>query len=257
MSAACWHGAAWPACWRLRCSCHLILIGRVKWVEHIAGLDRLTRLHHAIGFTLIVLLVAHPVLVTAGHSMPEMMNPWAQLLDFWRTWPGLFTASIGLAIMIAALAFSVAIVWKRLRYEAWYAAHLTLYIALALAFWHQIKSGSDLTDNHWFRAYWYVLYAFAFGNLIAYRLVRPLASFARHRFSVLRLEPEAGDVTSVHIEGRHLDRFPVEAGQFMIVRFLAPGFRWEAHPFSMSCSATGGVPALGDSTGVGDPIVEA
>src|SRR5512137_976423 len=47
----------------------LVLIGRVKWVERVFGLDRLTRLHHAVGFGLIVVLVAHPLLVTAGHAL--------------------------------------------------------------------------------------------------------------------------------------------------------------------------------------------
>jgi ferredoxin-NADP reductase len=36
-----------------------------------------------------------------------------------------------------------------------------------------------------------------------------------------------------------LDKYPVRAGQFLIVRFLAKGFRWEAHPFSMSCRPDG------------------
>jgi predicted ferric reductase len=36
-----------------------------------------------------------------------------------------------------------------------------------------------------------------------------------------------------------MELFPVEAGQFMIVRFLTKGFCWEAHPFSMSCPPNG------------------
>jgi len=217
----------------------LILIGRVKWVERTFGLDRLTRLHHGLGFALIVLLIAHPILVTAGHALQAGTSPWAQFLDFCRNWDDVLAATVGLGLMIAALAFSAAILWKRLRYETWYATHLTLYIALALAFGHQLSVGSDLTDNHWFARYWYALYAFVFGNLIFYRFIRPLWFFARHRFVVTGLVPEAGDVTSVYIGGRNLESFRIEAGQFMLVRFLARGFRWEAHPFSMSCFPDG------------------
>lgn len=113
--------------------------------------------------------------------------------------------------------------------------------------------GSDFTDNRWFAAYWYLLYGFTFANLAVYRVGRPLGFFFRHRFAVARLTPESGDVTSVAIEGRNLAAFPVQAGQFMIVRFLAPGFRWEAHPFSMSCRPDGKqirltIKALGDFT---------
>lgn len=217
----------------------LILIGRVKWVERAFGLDRLSRLHHVVGFALIVFLVAHPMLVTLGHAMQAETGPWAQFLDFCRAWEGVLAAAIGLAIMLVALGFSVAIVLKRLRYEVWYATHLTFYIAIALAFGHQLEVGSDFTDNRWFAAYWYALYAFTFGNLICYRFIRPLWEFVRHRFFVARVEAESDDVTSVYIEGRNLAAFPIEAGQFMIVRFLAKGFRWEEHPFSMSCRPDG------------------
>lgn len=231
----------------------LILIGRVKWVERTFGFDRLTRWHHAVGFSLILLLVVHTILVSAGHARWSDVTPWVQFLDFCRTWKGVLAATVGLVMMIAAVGVSAAIIRKRWRYETWYATHLTLYIALALAFGHQVLSGSDLADNRWFRVYWYALYAFVFLDLAWYRVGRPLGSFARHRFAVASLKPETGDVTSVRIEGRALDRFRVEAGQFVIVRFLAPGFRWEAHPFSISARPDGThirltIKALGDFT---------
>ena len=90
-------------------------------------------------------------------------------------------------------------------------------------------------------------------NLLGYRLVRPALAFFRHRFVVTRVVSEPGDVTSVYIGGRNLERFAIEAGQFMIVRFLAKGYRWEAHPFSMSCFPDGrqlrlSIKRLGDFT---------
>jgi predicted ferric reductase len=219
----------------------IILIGRVKWVERVFGLDRLTRLHHILGFALVILILAHPCLVTAGHAMQAQTSQWQQFLDFCRNWDGVLTAAVALAIMGFAMVMSVIIVVKRLRmrYEVWYATHLTFYVAIALAFGHQLEVGSDLIASRRFAIYWWLLYIFAFGNLLLYRFVRPVWYFTRHRFKVARLVQEVSDVTSVYIEGRDLDRFPVKAGQFMIVRFLAPGYRWEAHPFSMSCMPDG------------------
>jgi ferredoxin-NADP reductase len=75
--------------------------------------------------------------------------------------------------------------------------------------------------------------------------------FLRHRFTVEKLVPETGDVTSVYIGGKGMEFFPVEAGQFMIVRFWSRGFRWEAHPFSMSCLPNGSNIRL-SIKGVGD-----
>lgn len=217
----------------------ITLVGRIKRVERTFGLDRLTRLHHVVGFSLVVLLIFHPILVTAGHAMQAGTGLLAQLLDFFRNWEGVLAAAIALAIILAAILFSVAVVLKRLRYEIWYATHLSLYIAIALVFGHQLAVGSDLTANRWFAAYWIALYLFTFGTLIFYRVILPVWMFSRHRFAVARLVPEADDVTSVYINGRNLSAFPIEAGQFMLVRFLAPGFRWEEHPFSMSCRPDG------------------
>jgi predicted ferric reductase len=217
----------------------LLLVGRGRWMGRTFGLDRLTHLHHVVGFSLVGLLIAHPILLTFGHALQAGVRPWAQFLDFCRSWEDVLAAVIGLGILLAAVCFSVAVMVKRIRYEVWYATHLTIYLALALAFGHQLSVGSDFTDNRWFRIYWFVLYVGVFGSLILNRVIRPLVDFVRQRFVVTRVVEETADVTSVHIEGRNLSSFPVEAGQFMIVRFLAPGFRWEAHPFSMSCPPDG------------------
>ncbi len=231
----------------------VLLIGRVCWVERLFGFDRLTHLHHRVGFALLALLVAHPILLTLGHAAQAGTGAAAQWLDFVRQWEDLPAAIIGLGIVAAASAVSVAVLVRRLRYEIWYATHLSLYLALVLAFGHQLAVGSDFTENRWFAWYWIALHVFVFGNLLAYRLVRPLRAFARHRFAVARVEPEVDGVTSVYITGRRLEAFPAEAGQFLLVRFLAPGLRWESHPFSLSCRPGGEclrltIKAVGDFT---------
>lgn len=217
----------------------LLLVGRIKWVERVFGLDRLTRLHHVVGFSLVLFLAAHPVLVTAGHALQADSTRWEQFLDFCRNWDDVLAATIGLGLMAVAIVVSVGIIRKRLRYEVWYAIHLTFYVSIALAFGHQLAVGSDFTGNRWFAGYWYALYGFTFGNLLWFRLLRPLWKFARHRFAVARLEPEADGVTSVYLEGRNLQAFPAAAGQFVLVRFLTKGFRWEEHPFSLSAPPDG------------------
>lgn len=235
------------------CLLQITLVGRMKGVERAFGLDRLTRIHHAVGLSLVVFLLAHPVLVTLGHARrmdARFADQWA---DFCRNWDGVLAAAIGLAMLLAAMAFSVAVIRRRLRYETWLLTHLTIYAALALAFVHPLTVGSDLVGNRWFRGYWIALYAFTFANLVGYRVLRPLWLFRRHRFVVTGLTCETTEVTSVAIGGRNLDRLRAESGQFVIVRFLAPGFRWEAHPFSISRPPDGNgirltIKQLGDYT---------
>ncbi|MFA5206585.1 MAG: ferredoxin reductase family protein [Lentisphaeria bacterium] len=217
----------------------LLLVGRVPWLGRAYGFDRLARAHHLLGFSLVVLLVAHPVLVTLGHAAEGDVSWLAQGADFFRHWPGLWAADLGLGVMAVAIGFSLLMVLNRLRYELWYAVHLTLYVALALVFFHQVAAGSDFADHPWCRWYWYALNGVVAANLLGYRLFRPWWRFRRHRFAVSRLVPETADVTSVCLEGRDLAGFAARGGQFVIVRFLARGFRWEEHPFSLSARPDG------------------
>jgi ferredoxin-NADP reductase len=65
---------------------------------------------------------------------------------------------------------------------------------------------------------------------------------------------EGPGVTSVRITGRHLDWLNAHSGQFFLWRFLTPGRRWEAHPFSLSAAPNGEslritVKAVGDFSG--------
>ncbi|OGV37149.1 MAG: hypothetical protein A2X48_04880 [Lentisphaerae bacterium GWF2_49_21] len=231
----------------------LMLIGRVKWLEQTFGLDRMANLHHFIGFGIVVFLVAHPLLVTMGHSMQAGTGFLDQYIDFCRNWEDVLAAVIGIAIMAVAIFFSILVLKKWVKYEVWYYSHLPFYVAILLAFGHQFEVGSDFTGNRYFAGYWYAIYAFTFANLIHYRFLRPVIFYLRHRFKIEKIVQESGDVTSVYIEGRNMEFFPVEAGQFMIVRFWTKGFRWEAHPFSMSFCPDGkrirlSIKALGDFT---------
>ena len=45
---------------------------------------------------------------------------------------------------------------------------------------------------------------------------------------------EAPGIVSVYMSGRHLDELRAEPGQFFRWRFLAPGLRWTANPYSLS-----------------------
>jgi len=187
----------------------------------------------------VLLLIAHPLLVTIGHSMQAGTGFFEQYIDFCKNWEDVLAAVIGTMIMSVAIIFSVLVLKKWVKYEVWYYIHLTFYIAVALIFGHQLSVGTDFISNKIFADYWYALYAFTFANLLYYRIVRPIIFFIRHRFKITHLVSETGDVTSVYIGGSNMDLFPIEAGQFMIVRFLTKGFRWEAHPFSMSCLPNG------------------
>jgi predicted ferric reductase len=146
----------------------------------------------------------------------------------------LLKATIGMLMLIFIVIISIGIVRRDFRYETWYFVHLFTYLAILLAFSHQLSVGMDFAQHPLFTLYWYALYIAAAGVIIFWRFGGPAFLFWRHRFRVEKLEPAAKDVMSIYVTGRHLDEFRYRAGQFLIWRFLTPGRWWQAHPFSIS-----------------------
>jgi ferredoxin-NADP reductase len=131
------------------------------------------------------------------------------------------------------------IVRRRLRYETWYFIHLYTYLAIALAFSHQIATGKDFVGDPAARAYWTALYLVTLGALVVFRLAVPLVRDAKHRLRVERVVEETPRVVSIWITGNRLDRLRAEAGQFFLWRFLTRDRWWQAHPFSLSAAPDG------------------
>lgn len=77
------------------------------------------------------------------------------------------------------------------------------------------------------------------GAVLVWRVGLPLARSARHQLRVAAVVPESTDVVSVYLTGRRLDRLPLEAGQFLNVRFLGgPGWT-RSNPYSISAAPNG------------------
>ena len=217
----------------------LLLMARLPWLEHAFGLERMAVLHKWNGYLAIGLLVAHGVFQTLGYQLGDGKDVAAQLADFIASYEGLLAAIVALGLFLAVIGVSIAIARRRLAYETWYFIHLYTYLAVALAFSHQLATGVDFAGNPVFVWYWYLLYAAVGGLLVFYRVAEPLLVFERHRFRVRSVEREARGVFSVHIGGRDLADFEAEAGQFAIWRFLDSKRWWQAHPFSISAVPDG------------------
>jgi ferredoxin-NADP reductase len=108
---------------------------------------------------------------------------------------------------------------------------------VALSFVHEL-AGPDLTGHRLLQIGWALLYTYAFGLVLLYRVLTPLRQFTRHRLRVSAVVPEAPGVISIAVEGRHLSELRAEAGQFFRWRFLTPDTWRTAHPFSLSAPPT-------------------
>ncbi len=217
----------------------LLFMARLPWLERAFGLERMAFLHKWNGYVVIALLVAHAVFQTLGYQLGDGKDVAAQLGDFITSYDGLLAAIVSLGLFILVVVASITIAARHLAYETWYFIHLYAYLAVVLAFSHQLATGVDFAGNPAFVWYWCFLYGVVGASILLYRVIGPLATFRRHRFRVQSVEREARGVFSVYISGRHLDQFEAEAGQFAIWRFLDGTRWWQAHPFSISAIPDG------------------
>ncbi|MFE6524650.1 ferric reductase-like transmembrane domain-containing protein [Streptomyces sp. NPDC057794] len=217
----------------------LLLVARLPWFDRRIGMDRLTSWHRWTGFSVLWLLLAHAVFIVLGYAGSSSLDPVNQLVDLAETVEGVLRAIVALAIIVVAGAVSARSARRRLAYETWHFIHLYTYVAVVLAFTHQVAAGTTFTASPVATAYWYTLWGAALASVFAGRLALPLWRNARHRLRVTAVVPENDDVVSVHLTGRDLDRLPARAGQFFLWRFLTKDRWWQANPFSLSAAPDG------------------
>jgi predicted ferric reductase len=158
----------------------------------------------------------------------------AQYVTFITSFEDVSKAALATGMFVAVVFFSIYIVRRKLRYETWYFIHLLTYLAILLAFGHQLQVGSDFTPKSAFSYYWYGLYAFVLGSHALFRFIVPVLKNFNHGFYVDTIVRENSDTTSIYISGKNLHNFSIQPGQFMNIRFLSAAHWWQSHPFSLS-----------------------
>ncbi|MDT0389382.1 ferredoxin reductase family protein [Streptomyces sp. DSM 41921] len=217
----------------------LLLVARLPWFDRRIGMDRLTSWHRWTGFSVLWLLLAHAVFVVLGYAGSSSLDPVNQLVDLAETVEGVLRAIVALALVVVVGVVSARSARRRLAYETWHFIHLYTYVAVVLAFTHQVAAGTTFTASPVATAYWYTLWGAALAAVFAGRLALPLWRNLRHRLRVTAVVPENDDVVSVYLTGRDLDRLPARAGQFFLWRFLTKDRWWQANPFSLSAAPDG------------------
>jgi predicted ferric reductase len=230
-----------------------MLLSRLTFLENAFGMEKLTWLHKWNGYTTLILLSLHTIYLTLGFGLLNRLGIAGQLHDFLVNWDDVLKATIGMLMLIFIVVISIGIVRRGFKYETWYYVHFFTYLAILLAFGHQLSVGVDFARQPLFQVYWLALYTVAVGTILIWRFFGPAYLFYRHRFRVEKVVPEANGVVSVYVTGDHLDEFRYQAGQFIIWRFITPGRWWQAHPFSISVAPGGrylrlSAKAVGDFT---------
>ncbi|HEY2044616.1 MAG TPA: ferric reductase-like transmembrane domain-containing protein [Jatrophihabitans sp.] len=210
------------------------LMARIPILEKAVGADRLTKGHAFLGRYTVLLLLLHVGCVTWGYARSARVPiPHEISLLVW-SYPDVALATVAAALLLLLAAASAGAARRAVRYEVWYYPHLLSYLAIALAFSHQLANGQDFVHDKAARVAWCGLYLTVGAAVLYYRLFRPIAGAFRSRLTVARIAAEDGGVVSIVLRGRRLAELGAKSGQFFRLRFLTPGLWWQCHPFSLS-----------------------
>lgn len=231
----------------------ILLMSRTPWLERSFGMDRLAHWHRWLGFSTVTLICAHVVFTTVGYALGDGKSVAAETWTLVTTYPYMLMATVATALLLLVMVTSLRLARRRLKYETWQFVHLYAYLAIALAFGHELAVGSDFSSDGVARAYWAALYIVVIVVVIGFRIGVPVCLTLRHRLRVARVVPEAPGITSIYMTGRRLGELRARAGQYFIWRFLARDDWWRPHPFSLSASPNGQflritVKSVGDGT---------
>ncbi|WP_369239289.1 ferric reductase-like transmembrane domain-containing protein [Streptomyces sp. R21] len=216
------------------CAVLVALMARVPLLERRIGSDRVARWHAMAGRYTICLLVAHVTLVLFGYAAQDGYGIVHETVSVVFDYPDMLKATIGGLTLFAVGIVSAGAVRRRVSHEFWYYLHLLTYVAVFLAFFHQLTLGSDFVGNVYARAAWYVLYLGTAALLGWFRLLAPVRLNVRHKLRVESVHRESPGVFSVVVRGERLDELGAQSGQFLRWRFLADGLRWTSTPYSLS-----------------------
>ncbi len=214
----------------------LVLIARPRPIERRYGLDQLFVWHRYLMETVAILIAVH---VAAGYAA-------------WSYGPRGFMGAfhdltgresyMGLATISALIIFTITIMSLRslrrmLSYETWYFLHLSAYVALAIAFGHEIVWGSDLSHDTVARWFWGGAHLAVIGVLLWARFGPSFRAVA-HPLEVTSVRSLAGDATLLRLGGPELAGWRAEAGQFVRIRPLTRSLWWQTHPYSLASAPT-------------------
>lgn len=215
-----------------------VLMARLPWIEREVGQDRLTHWHRKLGPYALVLITLHVILTTVGYAQATQTGLVSEFLSI----------SFGMAWMLPALVAFVLMVglgvisWRRIRsrmkYETWLTAHQYFYLAVALAFGHQIEAGSVFMGHELAKNAWIALYVLVAAAILTWRVAVPAWRSIRHGARVEAVVPVDADTAHVYVTGRNFDRLKAQGGQWFTWRFGTRAWWWQGHPYSLSAAPT-------------------
>jgi predicted ferric reductase len=216
----------------------LLLMAKIYFIEQLFAYSTFLKVHKYVGYTVLGSILLHPFFLVLGYRLNGQPSIIAQYIDFITHYEDVLKAAIASVLFITVVVSSIAIVRLKLRYETWYLVHLFSYLAIVLAFGHQVHAGGDFINHPLSSLYWYALYAFVFFSIGFSRFILPVWRSYSHSLRVGHIMQETHDTFSIYVTGKRLKDLGASSGQFFNWRFLAKGHILQSHPFSLSATPT-------------------
>jgi predicted ferric reductase len=214
----------------------VFLMARVPMIERSYGQDELARRHRLVGFYSFNLLLAHIALIIVGYTLRDHGNLIRETWTVVTSYGGMLLAVAATIALTVVVVTSIRLARRALRYESWHLLHLYAYAGVGLSIPHEIWTGQDFSTSRLAQVYWWSAYALAAGAIVLYRVGLPIWRTLRHAITVTSVVRESGDVVTVQLAGRGLHRLGVQAGQFLVFRFLdGPGWS-RGNPYTLSAA---------------------
>ena len=213
-----------------------LLVARIPWLDKLYGHDKVTVAHKKLGKPVLYIICAHFLASLVQFSILDGKSVIAELKSLIFTVPDMWSATLGLVLMLIVVVSSINAARKKLSYEAWYVIHLLAYLSILVAVPHQFSTGSDIAGKPVQTFFWVALYLFVLFNVAWYRVLAPLLLNLSMGLRVSAVTREASDTISIYVSGRGLERLGGQAGQFYMLRIMN-GENWDKpHPFSISAA---------------------
>ncbi|MEN9993295.1 MAG: hypothetical protein RLY83_865 [Actinomycetota bacterium] len=215
---------------------HTLLVARVPWLDKLYGHDKVTIAHKKLGKPILYVISAHFLASLIQFAIADGKSVVDEMVTLFMTVPDMWSATVGLFLMIVVVITSINAARKKLSYEAWYVIHLLAYVSILVAVPHQFSTGSDIAGKPLQTLFWVSLYLFVALNVVWYRALAPLVLNLGLGLRVSSVVRESSDTISIYLSGRGLERLGGQAGQFYMLRIMNAANWDKPHPFSISAA---------------------
>ncbi len=212
----------------------LVFMSRSPFLYSLFSHEKMVKFHKTNGKLIMTLLLLHYIFIVNAYATYSGISPLEQIQTFIRSMPVVALAIASFWIFMIVGVTSIFFRKLKLKYEIWYGLHMLTYLAIVLAFLHQIELGGTLV-NDMFSYYWIALHLVVVVLYLFFRFGLILIKFRKHKFFVNEVE-DLGDYVRFTITGEKMKDLPKIAGSYFLVRFLDKKRFFESHPFSLSSS---------------------